>query len=309
MSGVAGWHAPVSRRVPDRRAVAQLVRAPAALTTPGDTLAGAAAAGRPLTAGTPLVCLSSACLYWAGMALNDYADREADAVERPERPIPSGRVQPAFALALATGLTAAGLALAWAGGGRRVAAVAGPLAGAVWTYDLAAKAHPVAGPVTMAAARALDVLLGAGWGRLRAAAPAAALLGAHTLLVCALSKHEVHGAPGPSRATLAGTGAVAALAIRQGRPSPADGTSPAGGGHQALGLAALTVYAAGFAGAQAAVARRDPRGVRRAVTAGILSTLPLQAACAARAGRAPTAAALLAGLPLVRRLSGRVSPT
>ena len=35
----------------------------------------------------------------AGMALNDYADREIDAVERPGRPIPSGRVTPEFALA------------------------------------------------------------------------------------------------------------------------------------------------------------------------------------------------------------------
>ena len=34
-----------------------------------------------------------------GMAANDWADRELDAVERPERPIPSGRVAPAGARA------------------------------------------------------------------------------------------------------------------------------------------------------------------------------------------------------------------
>ena len=45
----------------------------------------------PRTAG---LVASSSCLYLAGMALNDYADRDVDAVERPGRPIPSGRVSP-----------------------------------------------------------------------------------------------------------------------------------------------------------------------------------------------------------------------
>ena len=75
--------------------VAELVRLPAVLSVPGDVLVGAAVSGQmrdvPRTAG--LVAASS-CLYLAGMALNDYADREVDAVERPGRPIPSGRVSP-----------------------------------------------------------------------------------------------------------------------------------------------------------------------------------------------------------------------
>ncbi|WP_340699026.1 UbiA family prenyltransferase, partial [Cellulosimicrobium funkei] len=69
-----------------------LVRAPAVLSVVGDTLAGAAAAGHALTPRRALLPLASACLYAGGMALNDYADRHLDAVERPERPIPSGRV-------------------------------------------------------------------------------------------------------------------------------------------------------------------------------------------------------------------------
>ncbi|MDT3400823.1 UbiA family prenyltransferase, partial [Streptomyces sp. B1866] len=190
--------------LPGLRTVAELVRAPAALTVPGDTLAGRAAAGRPLGPAAPVLGLglASVCLYWAGMALNDYADRHADAAERPRRPIPSGRVTPGFALALATGLTGAGLALAAAAEGRRALAVAVPLAATVWAYDLGVKRHPVAGPAAMAAARALDVLLGAGYGRLRAALPAAGLLGAHTLTLCALGRRETRGADGP---LLAGT--------------------------------------------------------------------------------------------------------
>ena len=75
--------------------LAELVRLPAVLSVPGDVLVGAAASGQVRnvrrTAG---LVASSSCLYLAGMALNDYADREVDAVERPGRPIPSGRVTP-----------------------------------------------------------------------------------------------------------------------------------------------------------------------------------------------------------------------
>jgi len=71
------------------RDVVELVRAPAALSVPGDVLAGATAAGT-LGPRTAALAAASVCLYWAGMAANDWADRELDARERPERPIPSG---------------------------------------------------------------------------------------------------------------------------------------------------------------------------------------------------------------------------
>src|SRR5258706_15455750 len=100
------------------RGLAELVRAPAALAVPGDVVAGAATAGTlgPRTAG---LAGSSVLLYWAGMAANDWADRDLDAVERPERPIPSGRIAPPTALGVAAGLTAAGAAVAGLAGGRR----------------------------------------------------------------------------------------------------------------------------------------------------------------------------------------------
>ena len=37
--------------------------------------------------------LASSLVIMAGMALNDVADREVDAAERPERPIPSGKIR------------------------------------------------------------------------------------------------------------------------------------------------------------------------------------------------------------------------
>ncbi|MGK7229807.1 UbiA family prenyltransferase [Streptomyces hygroscopicus] len=126
---------------------------------PGDALAGAAAVGRRPNRGTALAVCASLCLYEAGMALNDWADRDIDAIERPGRPLPSGRIAPAAALAAATGLTAAGLACA-AAAGRPALATATALAGTVWAYDLGLK-NTLAGPPTMAATRALDLLLGA----------------------------------------------------------------------------------------------------------------------------------------------------
>ncbi|MFI0591910.1 SCO3242 family prenyltransferase [Streptomyces griseus] len=156
-----GAHQASGRGAPRRRlrAWAELLRVSALFSVPGDALAGAAAVGRRPGRGTALAIGASLCLYEAGMALNDWADREEDAVDRPHRPIPSGRISPAAALGAAGVLTAAGLALA-ARAGRPALTVATGLAATVWAYDLHLK-HTKAGPAAMAAARSLDLLLGA----------------------------------------------------------------------------------------------------------------------------------------------------
>ncbi|MFC5829956.1 SCO3242 family prenyltransferase, partial [Nonomuraea insulae] len=212
------------------RDLIELVRAPAALSVPGDVLAGAAA-GRAIGGRTLGLACSSICLYWAGMAANDWADRHLDAIERPERPIPSGRVPPGTALAVAAGLTVAGVAMAGLTGGRRSLTVAAPLAAAIWTYDLAAKNTP-AGPLTMAICRALDVLLGATPSHspaataLFSALPAALSVAAHTYLLTALSRDETSGTTrGTPATTLAGTIALAVTTALQPALRPA--TPPA----------------------------------------------------------------------------------
>ncbi len=126
---------------PSAADVAELVRLPAVLSVPGDVLVGAAVSGQgrdvPRTAG--LVAASS-CLYLAGMALNDYADRDVDAVERPGRPIPSGRVTPGVrARPGRRADRSAPRLLSVAADGKRALAVTVPLAAAVWGYDLALK--------------------------------------------------------------------------------------------------------------------------------------------------------------------------
>ncbi|MFI7007763.1 SCO3242 family prenyltransferase [Streptomyces sp. NPDC050145] len=157
------------------RAWAELLRLPALFTVPGDALAGAAAVGARPNRRTLLAVASSLCLYEAGMALNDWADRAEDAVDRPHRPIPSGRIRPTAALAAAGAFTAAGVGLAFRAG-RAPGALAGALAATVWAYDLGLKRTP-AGPLAMGAARGLDLLLGAsatGAAPRQSAAPSAA---------------------------------------------------------------------------------------------------------------------------------------
>ncbi|MDO3701903.1 UbiA family prenyltransferase [Micromonospora sp. C28SCA-DRY-2] len=301
--------------MPSPADLAELVRAPAALSVPGDVFAGAAAAGT-LGPRTPALAGASVLLYWAGMAANDWADRRLDAVERPERPIPSGRVSPPVAFGLAAGLTAAGLALATAAGGRRAAAVALPLAATVWGYDLAAK-NTAAGPAVMAACRGLDVLLGASGGRLRRAVPAAVTVAAHTWTVTALSRREVSGAEaGLPLRTLAGTALVAAAAAAP----PAARTRRAGdpARHRvrlvrvAAALPAVLAgwYAARYGGAQARVVAEPSAGrVRAAVGAGITGLPALQGALTARSGAGLLGLAVAAAVPLGRRLARKVSPT
>ncbi|MFD6315918.1 SCO3242 family prenyltransferase [Streptomyces nigra] len=310
-----------------RRAWAELLRLPALFTVPGDTLSGAVAAGGRPGPRTLLAIGSSLCLYEAGMALNDWADRAEDAVERPHRPLPSGRIRPSSALTAACALTAAGLGLA-AGAGRPALAVATPLAATVWAYDLGLK-HTPAGPVAMAAARGLDHLLGAAatTGRPRAALPSAALLGTHTLAVTAVSRRETQG--GTSLPPLAALGATAVLARvvaaggrreeaagAQGAPSLRGGDSQHGslrGGPtpaQALRTALAVTYAvtAGRPYTHAAL-NPSPPLTQRAVGGGIRATIPLQAALAARAGAGLTALAIAALAPLGRRYAKKVSIT
>lgn len=293
--------------------ILDLVRAPAALTVIGDTLAGGHAGGARFTARQWLLPAASVLLYSGGMALNDYADRELDAEERPERPIPSGRVSAGEALAVVTGCFAAGLALAAAGGGRRGLGVAVPLVGAIVLYNTVAKSTRL-GPVSMAACRGLDVVMGAGGAR--SALPAAATIALHTAGVTLQSRGEVHGGSvGVAGASLAITAATAVAAVAGGSATPAQpaGVRPAqprSTGWRIGSALATIAAAAAYLGATLPTQLRtldDPSAgnVRNATRAGIGAMIPLQATLVARTG-ALGPAAVLAGVDVARRgLSAR----
>ncbi|MCX5096778.1 UbiA family prenyltransferase [Streptomyces sp. NBC_00365] len=292
---------------------AELLRISALFTVPGDALAGAAASGVRPGARTALVTGASLCLYEAGMALNDWADRAEDAVERPHRPLPSGRIAPAQALAAAAGLTVAGLGLALAAG-RPAALTATALAGTVWAYDLRLK-HTPAGPAAMAAARSLDLLLGAvasinsrtaegsSSRAVRRALWPAAALGAHTYALTTVSRGETRG--GSAGAPLAALGATTALGALTGAKRRAD-EAP----HAYARAALAGAYVATAAGPYLhAALNPSPPLTQKAVGGGIRAMIPLQAALAARSGALASAALLTGLVPVARRLARKVSPT
>ncbi|HET6283617.1 MAG TPA: UbiA family prenyltransferase, partial [Polyangia bacterium] len=112
-----------------------MARIPNVFTAFANVVAGVylARAGR-FEARDGLLVAASGALYLGGMVLNDLFDRRIDAVERPERPIPSGAVTPAAAAILGFGLLALGIMLAGLFGVRTLA-VAVALTAAILLYD------------------------------------------------------------------------------------------------------------------------------------------------------------------------------
>jgi len=197
------------------RSYLRLMRIPNVFTAFANVVAGVCLArGGAFHTRDLLVVLSSGCLYCAGMILNDFFDREVDAGERPDRPIPAGEVPAATAAAVGGGLAALGLALA-ALHGSLPGLFAGLLLGAVLAYDALLK-DSWAGPVAMGACRGLNVAMGlsvqpavAGW-----LTPLWLVLALFTLLITQLSRFEVLGTePERVRATLKGFVALALAAL------------------------------------------------------------------------------------------------
>jgi 4-hydroxybenzoate polyprenyltransferase len=284
----------------------ELTRAPAAFSIPGDAWSGAAhamAAGTGSARGWAMP-LASTCLYWSGMAFNDWCDRQVDAQERPERPIPSGRVSPATALGVAAGLGVAGLGIAAALGGRSALVIGAPLAVMVVAYDAVAKDAAV-GPLAMASTRGLDVLLGAHASPATAWQPALAMT-AHTAGLTWLSRGEVHGTrPAVAAAVTAGTVVVAAATAHAAHHDPDAGRLARVAG---VGLAAAYAVVVGRAQARAVL---DPTAdaARTATRTGIGGFSLLQGAWLARRGRLAAAATVVGAGPAYRALSRRWSPT
>lgn len=176
------------------RAYLELLRPANVVTALSDVLAGFAVAGLLNWPALPWLLVSTAGLYGGGVVLNDVFDRDIDRLERPERPIPSGRVTLRGAATSGGVLLVAGVGAGW-----MATAAAGwiatTIAALVLLYDAWGKRHVLVGPINMALCRALNLLLGV------AAVPAALaawwpLAGIPLLYIWAvttLSRGEVHG--------------------------------------------------------------------------------------------------------------------
>jgi 4-hydroxybenzoate polyprenyltransferase len=145
------------------RAYCELVRLPNVFTAVAEVMAGywLVSAEWRWTPQLGLLMVASASLYSAGIVFNDLADLEVDRAERPNRPLPSGRipVRRAWFLAIALMLTGV-LAAALSGGGRidavpRPAIFAIAVITAILAYNFLLKETVLGGP-TMGACRVLN---------------------------------------------------------------------------------------------------------------------------------------------------------
>jgi 4-hydroxybenzoate polyprenyltransferase len=273
------------------RAYLQLLRPANVATALADVLAGFAIAGLANRPALPWLLLATAALYAGGIVLNDVFDRDIDRVERPERPIPSGRIPTARAAALGGGLLAVGVGAA-AAVNRTALLVALAIAGCVLLYDWWGKRHAI-GPLNMALCRALNLLLGV------AAVPRVLpdvwhIAGVPLLYIYAItsiSRGEVHGGSraAATSALMVMLGAIAVLILIAARAG------------QSVIPAFILIAALIWRVVPAFLAARRqpaPATIRTAVRRGVLSLVLVDAALAA-AFAGPIYAALVLGTGLV----------
>ena len=106
-----------------------------------------------------LLIFASVFLYAGGVVLNDVFDFKIDSVERPERPIPSGQVGQRQAGIFGFGLLLIGILMAFLVN-EKSGFVAIGLAVSIVLYDALSKKHNFFGPLNMGICRGLNLLLG-----------------------------------------------------------------------------------------------------------------------------------------------------
>ncbi len=105
------------------------------------------------------LCLSSVALYAGGVVLNDVFDHKIDSIERPERPIPRGLVSLRSASILGVLLLLTGISLAFVVNNLS-GTIAIVLALAILLYDAITKQFSFVGPLNMGLCRGLNLILG-----------------------------------------------------------------------------------------------------------------------------------------------------
>ena len=104
------------------------------------------------------ISVISACLYAAGVIFNDLADRQIDHHERPNRPIPSGRISQRNAIILGTLLLVISITVSYfiSAGAFTVTL---SLIAVILLYDFGLK-NSFFGPAVMASTRVMNIILG-----------------------------------------------------------------------------------------------------------------------------------------------------
>lgn len=110
-----------------------------------------------------VIALANGALCAASMAFNDWHDVEEDAINRPDRPVVSGRVGRNAVLRLAWALFAVGVGLAWMAPGWRFGAMALAVVAASIGYTLRLKSVPFVGNATVAIVHTYPIWCWALW--------------------------------------------------------------------------------------------------------------------------------------------------
>jgi 4-hydroxybenzoate polyprenyltransferase len=283
----------------------QLLRPANLVTAVADILAGYCLAVWLAGSGTSTdlvwLCLSTLGLYGGGVVLNDFFDADLDAVERPERPIPSGRVRKSDVGWFGFGLLGLGVLAALPAGGSswQIAAV---VAGLTVLYNRFAKHHVFTGPLVMGLCRGGNLLLGMSavdealaWGGV-AAVPVA-----YIFAITLVSQGEVHG--GGTWKLYVGLLLFVAVQSVQGAWS-------FWGGSALLTLPFLVLHAAFlYPPLFRAIQNSIGPNIGKAVKAGVISLILMDAAWAAATGQVWVALAIAALLPVSRFLAVKFAVT
>ncbi|AXE21649.1 polyprenyltransferase [Runella rosea] len=270
----------------------QLTRPANIITAIADILAGMAIAQFTFGASPAYwLVLSTVGLYGGGVVMNDVFDAQLDAIERPERPIPSGKVPLRSAAFMGLSLLVLGVvsAVLFSTLSGVIALVVALLA---ILYDRYAKHSAVFGPLTMGFCRGGNLLLGISavspslseWGWL--ALVPIAYIGAITLI----SQDEVHG--GKRRSLYIAASLYTTVHAIQFLVAVNEGN-----GTMAL---LLIVLHALMVGRPLWNAFQNPIGpnIGKAVKAGVLSLIVMNAAWCIAFGNWPVALGVLLLLPL-----------
>ena len=106
-----------TRQYPEPRAMLRLIKPITWFPPIWAFLCGAVSAGIPLGANWPTVILgmvlAGPIVCGMSQAANDWCDRHVDAINEPDRPIPSGRIPGCWGLWIALAMTALSLAVGW----------------------------------------------------------------------------------------------------------------------------------------------------------------------------------------------------
>lgn len=247
--------------------------------------------------------LSTIGLYAGGVAFNDVADAELDAIERPERPIPSGRASKSTATLMSSALLIFGIACAF-----QVNWVAGVLAVAVAVcavvYDYWGKHQRILGPINMGLCRSGNLLLGVSVAPevLEKIWPIGVLPLIYVAAITMISRGEVHG---KNRKALFAGGlmytsifvAIFALAYLE---------SP--GYLQVLPFLALLAYMI-FPPLAKAIRTQEPKFIGKSVKAAVISLIIVNASLASAFSGWPIGIIVLLLLPISLWLAKKFAVT